>query len=199
MIAKRELLKLVELACNRNAHVFLDQTFIEFTDEPDSSLSSHVEEFPNLFVARSLTKTFALTGLRIGYGLASRRLTSQLRRVKMPWSVNVLAQEAAIAALRDKPYLEKSRKLIARERDFLYSELKTIHGLTPFRPEANFILLRITRGLTAKQLKTSLLDKHILIRDCSSFRGLRDNYFRIAVKLRNQNRHLLSTLKDVFN
>ena len=198
-IAKRDLLKLVELACNRNVHVFLDETFIEFTQEPESSLSPHIEEFPNLFVARSLTKIFALTGLRIGYGLASRRLARQLRRAKMPWSVNVLAQEAAIAAFHDKLYLEKSRKLIAKERDFLYSELKAIHGLTPFRPEANFVLLRITRGLTTKQLKSSLLNKYILIRDCSSFRGLRGNYFRISVKLRKQNRLLLSTLKDVFN
>ena len=198
-IAKRDLLKLIELASDRNAHVFLDETFIEFTEDGDPGLSSHIEEFPNLFVARSLTKIFALPGLRIGYGLASRKLTRKLRNAKMPWSVNVLAEQAAIAALHDKPYLEKSRKLIAKEKDFIYSQLRKIQGLAPFRPETNFILLRITRGLTARELKSSLLNKSILIRDCSSFAGLNGNYFRVSVKLRKQNRLLLSSLREVLN
>ncbi len=198
-IAKKDLLKLVELTSDRNARVFLDETFIEFTEDRELGLSPLVEEFPNLFVARSLTKIFALPGLRIGYGLASRKLIEQLRKAKMPWSVNVLAQEAAIAALHDKSYLERSRKLVAKEREFLYSGLGKIQGLTPFRPDANFVLLRITQGLTANELKSSLLDKSILIRDCSSFRGLNENYFRISVKLRKQNRMLLSTLKEVLN
>jgi len=198
-IATRDLLKLVESASNTNARVFLDETFIEFTEDGDPGLSHRIEEFPNLFVARSLTKIFALTGLRIGYGLASRKLTKQLRKAKMPWSVGVLAQQAAIAAFHDRSYLERSRRLIAKERNFLYSELRKIKGVTPFRPEANFVLSQITGGLTAKELKSSLVNKSILIRDCSSFAGLNENYFRVAVKLRKQNRQLLSTLREALN
>lgn len=197
-VTKRDLLRLVELASNRNVHVFLDETFVEFTED-GTGLPPRVEEFPNLFVARSLTKIFALAGLRIGYGLASRKLIEQLRGAKMPWSVNILAQEAAIAALRDKSYLRRSRRLIAKEREFLYSGLAKIKRLTPFRPEANFVLSRITQGLTARELKSSLLDRSILIRDCSSFRGLQDNYFRISVKLRKENRLLLSVLREVLD
>lgn len=198
-IAKSDLLKLIESASDRNTYVFLDETFIEFTEGGDPGLSGRIEEFPNLFVARSLTKIFALAGLRVGYGLASRKLTKQLRAAKMPWSVSVLAQQAAIAALHDRPHLETSRKLVAKERDFLYSELRKIQGLASFRPETNFILLRITRGPTAKELKSSLLNKSILIRDCSSFAGLNEDYFRVSVKLRNQNRLLLSALREVLN
>jgi len=198
-ITKSCLFKLLDLASARNVRVFLDETFIEFTEDGDLGLSGRIEEFPNLVIARSLTKTFALTGLRIGYGLGARRLTERLRRAKMPWSVNILAQQAAIAAFRDRSYLERSRKLIAREREFLYSELRKIQGLTPFRPEANFILSRITRQLTAKVLKELLLDNSILIRDCSSFRGLDESYFRISVRLHEQNRRLLSSLRQVFD
>ena len=198
-IATKDLLKLVELVSNTNARVFLDETFIEFTEDGDAGLSRRIEELPNLFVARSLTKVFALTGLRIGYGLASYGLTKQLRKAKMPWSVSVLAEQAAIAAFHDQSYLERSRRLIAKERDFLYSELRKIKGLTPFRPEANFVLSRITGGLTAKELKGSLVNKSILIRDCSSFAGLNENYFRVSVKLRKQNRQLLSALREALN
>jgi len=199
IIVKKDLLKLIESAHNTGAYVFLDEAFIEFTEDGEPGLSSRIEEFPNLFVARSLTKIFALTGLRIGYGVGSRKLTKQLRKSKMPWSVNVLAQQAAIAALRDRPYLERSRKLIFKERDFLYSQLEKVPGLNSYVPESNFILSEIKRRLTANELKTRLLNKSILIRDCSSFDGLNENYFRVAVKLRGQNRLLLSGLKEILS
>ncbi len=198
-IPKKDLLALIDLAFNRGVQVLLDETFIEFTDDHESGLSSRAEEFPNLFIIRSLTKIFALTGLRIGYGLASRKLAEQLRRAKMPWSVNVLAQEAGIAALHDRAFMESSRRVIEKERNFLYSGLKKIPRLTPFSPEANFILSRISQGLTAEELKAALLEKRILIRDCSSFKGLGKDYFRVSVKLRKQNTALLSALKEVLS
>ncbi len=193
---KTKLLRLIETASEKDVKVLLDETFVEFVDEGEASLSSRVEEYPNLFIIRSLTKFFALPGLRIGYGLASRKLAKQLRSAKMPWSVNALAQEAAIAALHDLPYIEKSRKVVARERDYLYSKLKQIKNLTPIRPEANFILSKILKGGDAVELQRELLAKRILIRDCSSFRGLGGEYFRVAVKLRKQNVLLLSALKE---
>lgn len=198
-ISTKDLIKLIDLAFNRDVHVFLDETFIEFIENHECGLSSRVQEFPNLFIIRSLTKIFALTGLRVGYGLASRKLAEQLKRGKMPWSLNILAQEAGIAALRDDLYLERSRKVIANERNFLYSGLKKVPGLTAFRPEANFVLLRISHGWTAQELKAALLDKRILIRDCSSFEGLGKDYFRVSVKLRKQNTLLLSALKEVLS
>jgi len=198
-IPKKDLLRTIELAYDRGVPVLLDETFIEFTDDHGLSLSNRVNEFPNLFVLRSLTKTFALTGLRIGYGLASQKFAERLRKAKLPWSVNVLAQEAGIAALNDSDYLERSKKLIAKEREFLYSELKTIEGLNPVRPEANFVLVNLAKGNTAKELKSSLLRKRILIRDCSSFEGLNGSYFRVCVRLRNQNATLLSALREAIS
>lgn len=198
-IPKRKLLKLIEKASEKDVKVLLDETFVEFVDEGEASLSSRVEEFPNLFIIRSLTKFFALPGLRIGYGVASRKLVERLRGAKMPWSVSALAQDAAIAALRDLPYIERSRRVVARERDYLYSKLKHIRKLTPFKPEANFILSRIVRGIDGSELQRELLAKRVLIRDCSSFRGLGRAYFRVSVRLRKENSLLLSELKEALD
>jgi threonine-phosphate decarboxylase len=195
-IPKRKLLRLIERASEKDVKVLLDETFVEFVEEGEVSLSSRVEEFPNLFIIRSLTKFFALPGLRIGYGLASRKTAERFRSAKMPWSVNALAQDAAIAALHDLPYIQKSRKVVTRERDYLYSKLKQVKSLAPFKPEANFILSRILGGMDASELQRELLGKRVLIRDCSSFKGLGKEYFRVSVKLTKQNAFLISALKE---
>jgi threonine-phosphate decarboxylase len=198
-VAKKDLLDLLGSALNVGAYVFLDETFVEFADDQDLSLVSRLSEFPNLFIIRSLTKFFALTGLRIGYGLAPAQIAEKMRSEKIPWSVNTLAQEAAMAAFRDDAYIEKTKRVVAEEREFLYSQLRKINQLEPIKPDANFVFLRISHGFTAPGLKRLLLDKRLLVRDCSSFQGLGGNHIRVAVKLRRENSLLLSTLKEVMN
>jgi len=197
-IPEKDLLGLLELASETGTPVCLDEAFVEFTDSP-AGLSARVGEFPNLLVVRSLTKIFGLPGLRVGYGLSSEETADRLRAAKMPWSLNALAQEAAIAALGDEAFLRRSRAVVSEERGFLYEGLKKIPRLEVLRPEANFILARISDGLSASVLKSILLKRRILIRDCSSFLGLGNGYFRVAVKLREDNVKLLSALGEVFD
>ncbi|MDG7045004.1 MAG: aminotransferase class I/II-fold pyridoxal phosphate-dependent enzyme [Nitrososphaerota archaeon] len=198
IIPVKDIFKIIERASELNVRVLLDETFIEFIDGNDElGILGRINEFPNLFVIRSLTKAFALAGLRIGYGLASRKFISLMKSIKIPWSVNILAQEASIAAMNDRAYLKRTKKLITRERYFLFTELEAIRALAPVEPEANFILVKLSGGHTAKELKSSLLKgNHILIRDCSSFLSLNESYFRISIKLRKENLALLSALKE---
>ena len=198
IIQRKDLVRIMQIAHDKEVFVLVDESFVEFVEEAKISLSPYIEDFSNLFIIRSLTKFYALPGLRVGYGLAPAKLADRLRKVKMPWSLNSMAEEAGISALQDFKYVKKTKELIPKERRYLYSGLKEIRGVTVFKPEANFILLRILNGMTAANLKGSLLDKYsILIRDCSSFTGLGKDYFRVCVRLRNDNSSLLSAIKAI--
>jgi len=190
---------IVERALEENIFVFLDEDFLEFVDEEEHfSLVGKIRRYPNLFVLRSFTKIFGLTGLRVGYGLASEEIISVLLNAKIPWNVNCLAQAAAIAALADEDHLKKTRELIRGEKAFLMRGLMQIESFKVFPADANFVFIDIRQsGYTAAQFKEKMLRDGILIRDCSSFRGLDEYYIRIAVKTRRENERLLETFEKV--
>lgn len=198
-IPRGELLKIVDEVSSTGAILFVDEDFLDFVDENASpSLVKTASENSNVFVVRSFTKFFALAGLRVGYCVASQEIISKLSRLKPPWSVNSLAQSAADASLQDKVYFKKSKRFVKEEKEFLYRELSKFNGLKVLHPDANFILARITgNGLTAAKLKEKLLDYGILIRDCSSFRGLDERYVRFAVNSRSDNLLLLRALRRI--
>jgi len=201
LILHDSLLKIVEKAYEEEALVFLDESFIEFVDEKKRfSMVREVEKYPNLFVLRSFTKVFGLAGLRVGYGVAHSEVASLLLRAKVPWNVNCLAQAAAIAALNDDEYLRRTWRLIKDEKAFLLRELRRIRGFKVFPAQANFILINIRdSGFTAAELKERLLKYGILIRDCSSFRGLDEYYIRVAVRTRWENEKFIKSLRDILN
>ncbi|MFQ5711626.1 MAG: threonine-phosphate decarboxylase CobD [Candidatus Geothermarchaeales archaeon] len=199
LITPEDLLGIVEAAAGENVLVFLDEDFMDFVGEEEHfSLKGKVLSHKNLFILRSLTKVFGLAGLRIGYGIACEEMIDLLLKVKIPWNVNCLGQLGALAALKDKEYLEKTRKLVKTERMFLSNELKRIRGLKVFPSHANFILINVREsGFTAPQLKRKMLRHGILIRDCSSFKGLDKFHIRVAVRTRQQNLRLLEALREV--
>ncbi len=192
-----KLTEIAEAALERDILVFLDEDFLEFVDNGEkSSLIGRIKEFPNLFVLRSFTKIFGLTGLRVGYGITSKEITSILLNAKIPWNVNCLAQAAAVAALADKEHLTKTLALVKEEKAFLLGELARFKAFKVYPPDANFVFVDIRKsGYTAAQLKEKMLEYGVLIRDCSSFAGLDEFYIRIAVKTRQENEKLLEVLK----
>lgn len=193
------LIEIIEEALEEDVLLFLDEDFLDFVDnEKQVSLVGEIKEYPNLFVLRSFTKVFGLTGLRVGYGIASEETVKILSNAKIPWNVNCLAQVAALAALTDKEHLKKSRELVRAERVFLTRELTRINSFKPYPADANFILIDIEEsGFTAAQLKEKMLKQGILIRDCSSFKGLDDYHIRVAVKTRQENERLLEAFTKV--
>lgn len=195
----QNLTEIVEAALLRNIMVFLDEDFLEFISEDEKySLIGKIGKYPNLFILRSFTKLYGLTGLRVGYGIASEEIIQILSNAKIPWNVNCLGQAAAIAALDDKAHLAKTLELIRVEKEFLLHGLSQFKAFKIYPPDANFILIDIRKsGFTAAQLKAKLLEFGILIRDCSSFAGLDEYYIRIAVKTRLENEKLLTALKKI--
>lgn len=197
LIPQETLNDIIERALEQNTLVFLDEDFLEFVEnEKTLTLIGKIGKYPNLFILRSFTKIFGLTGLRIGYGIANEEIINVLSCAKIPWNVNCLAQAAAVAALKDEEHLLVTRELIKKEKAWLQAEIGQIKSLKFSVPDANFFFIDIRKsGLTATELKNKLLKQGILIRDCTSFRGLDEFYVRVAVKTRVENERLIDALK----
>jgi threonine-phosphate decarboxylase len=197
LTSPEKLATIIWQALQKDILVFLDEDFLEFVEGGEKfSMISLINEFPNLFVLRSFTKIFGLTGLRVGYGVASEEITSILLNAKLPWNVNCLAQAAAIAALSDKEHVKKTLELVKEEKAFLMGELERFKAVKVYPPDANFIFIDVRKsGVTAAQVKENMLRHGVLIRDCSSFAGLDEYYIRVAVKTRRENEKLLAALR----
>lgn len=182
-----------------NVTFVVDEAFMDFVDTPERySVINEAGAMRNLIVVRSLTKFYGFPGLRVGYLVAHADLVKKMMQYKEPWSVNTFAQYAAMVAMEDEAFISRSREFMFTERLFLFHELSNIRGFLPYKPTGNYIFIKINRdGMTSSLLCRQLLEHGIAIRDCSNFIGLNDNYFRVAVKTRNENVQLIAALKDI--
>jgi threonine-phosphate decarboxylase len=199
LVRREELVEVLEKALHLGVLVFLDEDFIEFVDgKKQYSLVGDVERFPNLFVLRTFTKFYGLTGLRVGYGVASEEIVEVLCRAKMPWSVNCFGQVAALAALEDEEHARRTQEVIRVEREFLVRELSEIGGFKVYPADANYVFFNVRKsGVTAAKLKAGMLRRGVLIRDCSSFWGLDEFYVRVAVRTRQENEGLVAAFREI--
>lgn len=189
------LLKILIKAKKSNAKVLIDESFLDFIDD-NLSMISYINEYENLIIIKSLTKFFALPGLRIGYGICSNlELKQKLEKISPAWNINILAEIATKAGLKDENYIEQSIKYIMKEKEYLYKQLKQIKGLKVYEPSVNFIMLKTIIKI---DMKDELLKNNILIRSCSNYEGLDTNYYRIAVRTHDENSILIRKLKEVF-
>ncbi|ODS35808.1 MAG: histidinol-phosphate transaminase [Candidatus Altiarchaeales archaeon WOR_SM1_86-2] len=194
LISKEDVQKIVKE--NPQTHIFLDEAFIEFSKQ--NSLAEEVEKYKNLFILRSMTKFFGLAGLRVGYGIGNKNLIKRLSDLKLVWNVNSLAQIAAIESLKDEEYIRDSKDLMGGEKQNLFKKLSVIPGIRIYPSDANFFLINIKdTGLRSHEMKMKLLERGILIRDCSNFRGLNENYVRICVRTREDNEKLINAIKEI--
>ncbi len=178
--------------------IVIDEAFLDFTeDERARTFIPDAARSKKFIVLRTLTKLFAMPGLRVGYLIAHRDIIRILRKHQMPWSVNVLAQAAAEQCMDEEVFIRRSRQLIKKERAFLYESLSRIKRFKPYPSVANFILVKIEdKRVTSACLKERLLEKGILIRDCANFRGLDKRFIRVAVRTRKENTRLMRSLEE---
>jgi L-threonine-O-3-phosphate decarboxylase len=147
----------------------------------------------NLLVLRSMTKDFALAGLRLAYAVGQEELITLLARVQPPWSVNALAQAAGVAALRDNNHVARSLRLLQEAKQSLVAELSGV-GMSPLPSAVHFFLLRVGQGAAFRH---ALLQRGVLVRDCTSF-GL-PAYVRISTRRPEENARLLAAIGDLFH
>ncbi|HXF76764.1 MAG TPA: threonine-phosphate decarboxylase CobD [Methylomirabilota bacterium] len=194
LIGKAEVEEIARAALARKIFVVIDEAFIDFVEA--ESIKPLVRQNPYLIVLRSLTKYYALPGLRLGYLLGEARRVAQLAAYQEPWSVNGPALNVALACLKDTSFTAKTDRWLEQERKFLFERLTALEGFRPFPSRANFLLVKIEdKGVNALKLRSFLLGKKVLIRACDSF-GLGLNYFRVAVRRRKENGRLLAALRE---
>ena len=188
LLEREVVLDLVRAAERAGCLLVVDEAFIDFT--PDQSVARDVEGNTHLIVLRSLTKFYALSGLRIGYGIFPDHIIERIRCHKEPWTVNTLAQIAAATAIRDRAYQEQAMAVIFEEKGYLEQGFRDL-GIEFFSSSANYYLLRTSSG---NSVASSLRKRGILVRDCSNFIGLDGSYLRVAVRSRNENSRLLKEM-----
>ncbi len=177
--------------------VVIDEAFMDFlTPSQSQSLIPVIKEYPNLVILRSLTKFYCLPGLRIGYAIAHPARLKRWQQWRDPWSVNVLAAAATIAAIQDQEFQQQTWSWLASARSQLFEQLSKIPGLQPFPSAANYLLVKTEFSATQLQQKL-LTDYQIVIRDCLSFPELGDRYFRIAVRLPTENDRLVKSIAAI--
>ena len=172
-----------------NALLVLDEAFIRFV--ADAWSSRHLGAFDNLLALRSLTKDYALTALRVGYVTGSPSVIEAIEKVQPPWSVNTLAQAAAIAALRDEKYLRDSLAALARAKDTFIRDLTQLDWRV-IPSATNFFLMQVP---SASELARQLRERKIVVRDGTSF-GL-PTFVRIATRRPEENARLVSLLEKL--
>jgi threonine-phosphate decarboxylase len=192
----RELL--LELAENfPSKWLLVDEAFVQFLDQPDTiSLIKQEPPLANILVFHSLTKFFALPGLRLGGVVGHPDSISRLRHLKEPWSVNRIAEKVALKLIDCGDYEKELANLIRQERPRVFNTLKRIAGFQPFEPAANFLLARWTLTDELDDFLHFMMRSGIHLRDCRNFPGLEDNYFRMAIRSPGENDRVLSLMQD---
>lgn len=186
-----------KLTREKGALLLLDEAFFEFCPEDYDSLELFKDGgYEGLIVLRAATKFFSLPGIRLGYGGTSERLARDVEEILLPWNINSLAERAGNFIFKDKTYIEKSRNYMEKERTFLMGELKRIGSLEVFPSQVNFILIRLKK-FSQDRAFDFFLERGLVIRRCSNFRGLDKNYVRVAIKDRKNNLRLLEAFRSL--
>lgn len=167
--------------------VFVDEAYVEFAD---SSLAHLVNEYDNIIVGRTFSKAFGLAGLRIGYGIMPQWLKSEYMRAATPFNVSSAAIAAGVAALSDMGHLEKSIELAREGRDYLKEHIP----FDVYDSQGNFVMVDVAPH-KAKDVCDGLLEKGVIVRDCSSFRDAGESLVRVTVGTSEQNERVVEWFK----
>ena len=177
------------LDSSRESLLVLDEAYLTFVDNPWSSLD--MISRGNLLILRSMTKDYALAGLRLGYGVADENIIDALSRILPPWILNTVAQQAGIIALKENDYVKQSQAKIKENKEYLIAGLSRL-GLPPLPSEASFFLVKVNDG---QEFRHRLLEQKMLVRDCTSF-GL-PGYIRIAPRTMPECQQLIKAIEQI--
>lgn len=191
---RRQVLAVLERAKEMHCRVLVDECFLEICREEEQyTVKPYLKEYPNLMILKSFTKLYAIPGVRLGYLLcADREVIAQVNRAGQAWSVSHIAQCAGVAALSHPEY--KAAVIDAVEKELIYMKKEMANlPLTLYDGRANYLFFR-TPGVT--DLDRRLESRGIMIRNCSNYVNLGNDYWRIAVKTHEENVILLQELRQ---
>lgn len=185
---REDVLKIARAARKLRCYLVVDEAFVDFC--PQHSVIDAVAGNPCLIVLRSMTKFYALAGIRLGYGIFPGSVVRRILSIREPWTVSTIAQIAGLSALQDASYRAKTAQMLAREKLFLEKAFRTF-GIEHLPSEANYYLLKMR---DAETIADGLAQKGILLRRCANISGLTRSHLRVAVRTRSENIRFLKEL-----
>ena len=189
--------RLIEMAAQHRITVLLDEAFIDYC-QVESMVRLGIEQ-ANLIVFRSVTKFFAIPGLRVAYAVSEKHLIHAMNRLIAPWPITSIASQAVCAALDDVAYADESR-LANEQRRFWLEEQLTRLGVAMYPSSANFLLLRFPAEVPVGLLwERMIVEEQLVLRSCANFEGLAAGHLRIAVRSEPENERLIRSLERVLS
>lgn len=188
-----------ELLSGTKTFFMIDETYIEFTDTKKYSSTHLIDEHENLFVIRGTSKFFSTPGIRLGYGLISNKMVQDniLKKLDL-WNINIFATLMGEIMFKDHEYIDSTIIHMSEERKYLDNELRKIKGIKVYESHGNFILCEIKEDdMTSEKLYNILLKEGIVIRNCSSFEGLSDKFFRVCILKHEENELLIHEINKI--
>lgn len=192
---QRVIEKIYSICLSTGTFLVLDEAFMDFSEE--ASAKRMIVHSDNAVILRSMTKFFGIPGLRLGYAICNKTFAEHLDSMGGPWSVNSLALAAGVAALKDSMHNMESLEYIRQERRTMCERLGQFSQIRLYPSSTNYLLVEIKGDMTSGELKERLLSHRILIRDCASFMGLSNKFFRIAIRTGDENKKLLECLGNI--
>lgn len=195
-LIKKEVLADIA-AKNPEILIVIDEAYFEYSEVTNKDL---IDEYDNIFIIRTLSKVLGLAGMRIGYGLACEEIIEYMHRIKPVFSLTRLSFVAALNTFRDKDYIAESIRKGIESRQYLYDEVSKIDSLKVFPSKSNFMLINVKdTGFTASELAHELMKKGIIVRDCTSFKGLDEYWIRISICTLEEDEKFIEILNEVLN
>lgn len=197
IVPKELMIRILDKCREKDVLLIIDECFNDFLDESEeNTMKDYLESYDNLFILKAFTKMYAMPGLRLGYGMTSNsKIRDGIFQCGQPWSVSIPAQAAGLQALKESDYPEKTRAFIRRERTYLINELERLH-MEVIGSMANYIFFK-AGGI--RNLKDEMQQRGILIRSCSNYHELNEEYYRIAVKTHEESLVFIKELEEILS
>ncbi|HEP1813680.1 threonine-phosphate decarboxylase CobD [Streptococcus suis] len=196
MVPTNILLLVAEFLRQKGAYLVLDEAFMDFVLDKDAySMVAHLKDYRNVIVVRSLTKFYAIPGLRLGYALSSNTdLIAAIDEMRPPWTINALADALVPVILNDVQYHHATEEWLKSEQEFLYKEMTALPDLKVLPPTVNYIFFEYEGNDSLREL---LIQEKIFIRSCHNYHHLDDHHYRVAIRSREENERLIQALQSV--
>lgn len=196
---RKKILEVAKECLDQGTMLFLDETLLELVpNHDDISCVRYVDKYPNMVIAGSLTKSFAIPGIRIGFGFASPDTVAEMDKVRMTWNVGQVEQTVATVLMGERmDYVKKAAKLMAAESSIMNCRLSEI-GFSDGNVSDSFFYFRSIEhlGVKASEVNQIMQKKGVSLRDCSSFGNLFEGYVRYSVKDRQRNERFITAAES---
>ena len=180
-----------------DALVVIDEAYFEYSETTNVNL---LDEYDNIFIIRTMSKVLGLAGMRIGYGISSKEIIEYMHRIKPVFSLTKLSYVAALTTMQDKEYIEESIKKGIESREYLYNEINKMKSVKVYKSYSNFMLIDIhDTGFTAAELTKEFMKRGMIVRDCTSFKGIDEYYIRISICTLEEDAKFIEAMKDILN